>query len=212
MGILNQIANYFSDADWKLFSGGMAGAFSKTFVAPIERVIILRQTNNKKYSGSLLRILPNIYRYEGVRGLFKGNGANVLRVAPYQALEFYIFDFLRSRFLARFDRSFNRNVSNIMFGGAAGLLATCCVYPFNFAKTILAVQTDAVSWHFNELFGKVDTVQRDLQHTRSPHQEEGAHGDVLRLIHKTAGHGPVGEFQVDLSGILSAQPGPPLQD
>lgn len=39
-----------------------------------------------------LGILKTIYQREGIQGLFRGNGTNCMRIAPYTAIEFYMFE------------------------------------------------------------------------------------------------------------------------
>ena len=83
-----------------LTSGAIAGAVSRTMTAPIERIKVLLQTNNKHYGDkSFFRCFRYMYEKEGMLGFFKGNGANVFRVIPFSALEFFTFDFIRYRFL-----------------------------------------------------------------------------------------------------------------
>jgi len=51
------------------------------------------QTGNKQYpQSSVSAMLSNIYKYEGVYGLFKGNAATCLRIAPFTAIEFFGFE------------------------------------------------------------------------------------------------------------------------
>ncbi len=67
-----------------MLSGGVAGALSRTFTSPIERIIILRQTQNAKYvDTSLVNILIKMYKTEGIFSYFKGNGVNCLRISPF---------------------------------------------------------------------------------------------------------------------------------
>lgn len=40
---------FFSETEWRLVSGAISGAVSRSCVAPIERTIILKQTNNLNY-------------------------------------------------------------------------------------------------------------------------------------------------------------------
>ena len=84
----------------ELIAGGAAGAIAKTCVAPLERVKILFQTGRMKTatasggskSSSISGTLASIARTEGLRGLFKGNGASVLRIVPYSALHFGAYE------------------------------------------------------------------------------------------------------------------------
>ncbi|CAD8163333.1 unnamed protein product [Paramecium octaurelia] len=131
----------FSETQWRLISGAISGAVSRSFVAPIERTIILKQTNASNYQRkSLIKCLYVMYTQEGARSMFKGNGANCLRIAPFQAIEFYLFDILKNTF--QFNNQNAQNISMLIFGAFSGALATMTVYPFDLVKTILAVQTN----------------------------------------------------------------------
>ncbi|KAF5190023.1 Mitochondrial adenine nucleotide transporter adnt1 [Thalictrum thalictroides] len=77
-----------------LVAGGVAGGVSRTAVAPLERMKILLQVQNPhsiKYSGTV-QGLKYIWRSEGLRGLFKGNGTNCARIVPNSAVKFYSYE------------------------------------------------------------------------------------------------------------------------
>ena len=83
-----------------MISGAIAGIISRTLTAPIERVKVLKQTDNIHFNNkSFLRSFPYMLKTEGWAGFFKGNGANVVRVIPFSALEFFTFDFIRYNIL-----------------------------------------------------------------------------------------------------------------
>ncbi len=78
-------------------SGGVAGIISKTMTAPIERVKLLLQTESEntkvktKYNG-IIDCLTRCVKEEGFFSLWKGNGVNVIRYFPTQALNFSFKD------------------------------------------------------------------------------------------------------------------------
>ncbi|XP_013718456.1 mitochondrial adenine nucleotide transporter ADNT1-like [Brassica napus] len=77
-----------------LFAGGVAGGVSRTAVAPLERMKILLQVQNPhniKYNGTV-QGLKYIWRTEGLRGLFKGNGTNCARIVPNSAVKFFSYE------------------------------------------------------------------------------------------------------------------------
>ncbi|KAF9602076.1 hypothetical protein IFM89_024843 [Coptis chinensis] len=77
-----------------LVAGGVAGGVSRTAVAPLERLKILLQVQNPhtiKYNGTI-QGLKYIWRTEGFRGLFKGNGTNCARIVPNSAVKFYSYE------------------------------------------------------------------------------------------------------------------------
>jgi solute carrier family 25 phosphate transporter 23/24/25/41 len=70
----------------RLISGAIAGALSRTAVAPLETI----RTNLMVGTGrrtSVAAMFHTIMERDGWRGLFRGNGVNVLRVAPSKAIE-----------------------------------------------------------------------------------------------------------------------------
>lgn len=70
----------------RLISGAFAGAVSRTAVAPLEtiRTHLMVGTGGKT---SVVTMFNTIMERDGWQGLFRGNGVNVLRVAPSKAIE-----------------------------------------------------------------------------------------------------------------------------
>ena len=128
--------------------GGFAGAISKTINAPLERVKLLLQTqasNNrieKQYSG-IFNCLSRCYKEEGLISLWKGNGVNVLRYFPTQALNFSFKEYFTQIFsqheIIKSSPKKNLLVQSILAGGCAGCLSTLFVYPLDFARTRLGI-------------------------------------------------------------------------
>lgn len=53
------------------------------------------QTNHQmKYNG-LIQSLQTMYKEEGILSYWKGNGANIARIAPHSAIQFFCFDFYK---------------------------------------------------------------------------------------------------------------------
>lgn len=76
-----------------LSAGAFAGALSRSVTSPLERLKVMKQvqSSSTKYNG-VLAALKRMVQEEGVRGLFKGNGTNVVRIAPFSAIQFFSFD------------------------------------------------------------------------------------------------------------------------
>lgn len=77
----------------RLISGAIAGAVSRTAVAPLEtiRTHLMVGTSGKT---SVASMFHTIMERDGWQGLFRGNGVNVLRVAPSKAIEVRLRDSL----------------------------------------------------------------------------------------------------------------------
>jgi solute carrier family 25 (mitochondrial phosphate transporter), member 23/24/25/41 len=70
----------------RLVSGAIAGAVSRTIVAPLETIRTHLMVSNSG-ADSMDGVFQWIMRTEGWTGLFRGNIVNVLRVAPSKAIE-----------------------------------------------------------------------------------------------------------------------------
>jgi hypothetical protein len=60
----------------KFVLGGVAGMVSKSAVAPLERIRILAQTGE---NGNFVDIGKKVFRSNGIKGFFRGNGVNIYR-------------------------------------------------------------------------------------------------------------------------------------
>eukprot|EP01089_Gocevia_fonbrunei_P004663 TRINITY_DN14701_c0_g1_i1.p1 TRINITY_DN14701_c0_g1~~TRINITY_DN14701_c0_g1_i1.p1 ORF type:complete len:325 (-),score=57.68 TRINITY_DN14701_c0_g1_i1:65-1039(-) len=131
-----------------LIYGGIAGAVSRTVVAPIDRVKILlqvaqvmqNQNTNFKYDG-VYSSLVKMYKEEGVASYWKGNGTNLLRISPVIAMRYYFNEKYKQIFKSTKLFDLNPTQQKIFAGGFAGLTALIGVYPLDLVRTRLAAQT-----------------------------------------------------------------------
>merc|ERR1719201_2430817 len=90
------------------------------------------------------------WKKEGWKGLFKGNGANCLKVAPSRGTQFLVFEFMKRRivagtfFFAAAGTPLNA-FTRLFAGGVAGMVAAAVVYPLEVIKTILTAYPDEAS-------------------------------------------------------------------
>lgn len=119
-------------------------------------------------SPSTLAQLRTLFAKEGLRGFFKGNGANCLKVAPTKGIQFLVFEFLKRRILAA--RTAPASVAaagdggaggvapppppppapitaleRLFAGGTAGMAAASLCYPLEVAKTLLTAHPESYS-------------------------------------------------------------------
>lgn len=69
----------------RLISGAIAGAVSRTAVAPLETIRTHLMVGSSGHS--VTEVFNNIIEHDGWKGLFRGNLVNVIRVAPSKAIE-----------------------------------------------------------------------------------------------------------------------------
>uniref|UniRef100_A0A452U3B9 Solute carrier family 25 member 41 n=1 Tax=Ursus maritimus TaxID=29073 RepID=A0A452U3B9_URSMA len=85
---------------WKfLLSGAMAGAVSRTGTAPLDRAKVYMQVYSSKTNFmNLLGGLRSMVQEGGFRSLWRGNGINVLKIAPEYAIKFSVFEQCKNYF------------------------------------------------------------------------------------------------------------------
>jgi len=129
-----------------LSCGAAAGATGKTLLAPVDRVKLMYMTSSRR-SFSISEAAATargITQTAGLRGLWAGNGAAMMRVVPYSALTFTTFDCFERGLLRSFGGE--RGVlSRLSAGAAAGATATLVTYPLDLLRTRMAAHWTAKS-------------------------------------------------------------------
>uniref|UniRef100_A0A3Q1F7Q6 Calcium-binding mitochondrial carrier protein SCaMC-2-B n=1 Tax=Acanthochromis polyacanthus TaxID=80966 RepID=A0A3Q1F7Q6_9TELE len=79
---------------WRhLVAGGGAGAVSRTCTAPLDRLKVLMQVHaSKRNSMRIAGGFSQMIREGGVRSLWRGNGINVIKIAPESAIKFMAYE------------------------------------------------------------------------------------------------------------------------
>lgn len=118
-------------------AGGIAGAASRTATAPLDRlkVILQVQTTN----AHIVPAIKKIWKEGSFLGFFRGNGINVVKVAPESAIKFYVYEMLKS-VIGDFkgeDKGDIGATGRLMAGGMAGAVAQTAIYPLDLVKTRL---------------------------------------------------------------------------
>jgi len=121
---------------------GIAGSIAKTLVAPIDRCKILLQVHSVHYEGyGIFESFVRIVQQEGFLSLYKGNGAQMLRIFPYAAMQFTSYEFykrLNKKFFTK-EKS-ERIINNLVCGSMAGITAVTFTYPLDVIRSRLAFQ------------------------------------------------------------------------
>lgn len=68
--------------------------------------------------------LQNIYKDGGWKSFFRGNGANVLKIAPESALKFWAFDNFKT--MMSKDPNAPTPLERLMAGASAGVVSQVC--------------------------------------------------------------------------------------
>ncbi|XP_015793127.1 graves disease carrier protein [Tetranychus urticae] len=124
-------------------AGGIAGMASKTTVAPLDRVKILLQAHNTHYKhNGVFSGLRDIVRREKFSGLYRGNGAQMVRVFPYAAVQFFTFEIYKKHLLTTFG---NNHFLKLFAGSGAGITAVIMTYPLDLVRARLSFSVEFAS-------------------------------------------------------------------
>ena len=127
---------------WKiLVAGSVSGAISRTATAPMDRIKVMLQAGKAGGAppgGGFVATVSHVYRTGGIKSFWRGNGVNVLKVAPEGFLKFFLWDRLKGVVAAD---PHNLTIPERLVSGAlAGAISSTVIYPLEIAKTRLALQ------------------------------------------------------------------------
>lgn len=118
-----------------LWAGAVAAMVSRTFVAPLERLKLEYIVRGEQRG--LFELIKSIATSQGVRGFWKGNFVNILRTAPFKAINFYAYDTYRNQLLSLSGNKETTNFERFVAGAAAGITATVLCIPMDTIRTVM---------------------------------------------------------------------------
>ncbi|XP_028829564.1 calcium-binding mitochondrial carrier protein SCaMC-2-B isoform X5 [Denticeps clupeoides] len=125
---------------WRhLVSGGVAGAVSRTCTAPLDRLKVLMQVHSSRSNTvSIVGGFTQMLREGGSRSFWRGNGINVLKIAPESAIKFMAYEQIKR--LIGSDQETLGISERLVSGSFAGAIAQSSIYPMEVLKTRLALR------------------------------------------------------------------------
>lgn len=89
----------------------------------------------------IIESFKKIVQQEGFLSLYKGNGAQMLRIFPYAALQFTSYEFYKRMNKKIFkEEASERIINNLLCGSLAGITAVTFTYPLDVIRSRLAFQ------------------------------------------------------------------------
>ncbi|NP_001333456.1 calcium-independent mitochondrial carrier protein SCaMC-3L isoform 2 [Mus musculus] len=125
---------------WKfLLSGAMAGAVSRTGTAPLDRARVYMQVYSSKSNfRNLLSGLRSLVQEGGVRSLWRGNGINVLKIAPEYAIKFSVCEQSKNFFYGVHSSQLFQE--RVVAGSLAVAVSQTLINPMEVLKTRLTLR------------------------------------------------------------------------
>lgn len=116
-----------------LWAGAVAAMVSRTCVAPLERLKLEYIVRGEKRN--LFELVQKIATTQGLKGFWKGNFLNILRTAPFKAVNFCAYDTYRKQLLKISKNKETTNFERFLAGAAAGITATILCLPMDTIRT-----------------------------------------------------------------------------
>ncbi|CAG5863331.1 unnamed protein product [Menidia menidia] len=125
---------------WRqLAAGAVAGAVSRTGTAPLDRMKVFMQVHSSKSNKiSLVGGFKQMLKEGGVASLWRGNGVNVLKIAPETAIKFMAYEQYKK--LLSSEPGKIQTHERFMAGSLAGATAQTAIYPMEVMKTRLTLR------------------------------------------------------------------------
>ncbi|BAT73393.1 Adenine nucleotide transporter BT1-like protein [Vigna angularis] len=118
-----------------LWSGAFAAMVSRTFVAPLERLKLEYIVRGEQKN--LFVLIQEIATSQGLKGFWKGNFVNILRTAPFKAINFYAYDTYRNKLTRMLGNEESTNLERFVAGAASGITATLLCLPMDTIRTVM---------------------------------------------------------------------------
>jgi len=123
----------------QIFSAGLlAGVFTTAIMAPGERIKCLLQiqynTGGKKYNGAV-DCAKQLYKEGGIRSVFKGTNATLLRDVPASGMYFMTYEWLKKVLRGSDENAPLSPLKTVLAGGTAGLANWFVALPIDIAKS-----------------------------------------------------------------------------
>ncbi|XP_071522196.1 mitochondrial adenyl nucleotide antiporter SLC25A23 isoform X3 [Panulirus ornatus] len=137
------LEEWLSGKWWRhLVAGGVAGMVSRTCTAPLDRLKVFLQVHGGKQFQGLASCFKYMLKEGGSKSLWRGNGINVLKIAPESALKFAAYEQAK-RIIMQFGGSKDRELTiyeRFVAGSFAGGFSQTVIYPLEVLKTRLALR------------------------------------------------------------------------
>nr|SVE86549.1 EOG090X0MQF [Daphnia similis]SVE87176.1 EOG090X0MQF [Daphnia similis]SVE87801.1 EOG090X0MQF [Daphnia similis]SVE88434.1 EOG090X0MQF [Daphnia similis] len=163
---------------WRhLMAGGIAGAVSRTATAPLDRLKVFLQVHGLNKFGSLAACARHMLHEGGVRSLWRGNGINVMKIAPESAIKFMAYEKLKQYIKAGSPTRDLGMYERFVAGSIAGCISQTTIYPlelfqsFFFRANLLKSMAEALQKKMQQEVEKFKAIQKEYQTVISSRQQ-----------------------------------------
>uniref|UniRef100_A0A158PEU6 EF-hand domain-containing protein n=1 Tax=Angiostrongylus costaricensis TaxID=334426 RepID=A0A158PEU6_ANGCS len=148
-----QVPEDFTDQEmtsgvwWRhLVAGGIAGCMSRTCTAPFDSgsfqnfVLFCKVHSTRTNNLGVVSSLRLLHAEGGVKSFWRGNGINVIKIAPESAIKFMVYDQCK-RMIQQYKNDGELTIiERLCAGSVAGAISQTSIYPMEVLKTRLALR------------------------------------------------------------------------
>jgi len=135
-----------------LLASAISGCVSRTMTAPLDRLRVLFQTHSRLGVNLTVKDgIKIIYENGGITSFWRGNGLNVLKIAPQTMLKFYLYEAYKPALNLKQTLKEGKKegeldprlkvLKDISIGAAGGLLSQVFIFPIETLKTRIMSET-----------------------------------------------------------------------
>jgi len=135
-----------------LLASAISGCVSRTMTAPLDRLRVLFQTHSRLGVNLTVKDgIKIIYENGGITSFWRGNGLNVLKIAPQTMLKFYLYEAYKPALNLKQTLKEGKKegeldprlkiLRDISIGAAGGLLSQVFIFPIETLKTRIMSET-----------------------------------------------------------------------
>ncbi|KAG7281926.1 hypothetical protein CRUP_002984, partial [Coryphaenoides rupestris] len=127
---------------WRqLIAGALAGAVSRTGTAPLDRLKVFLQVHGSfPGTGNVLNSFQSMVKEGGLGSLWRGNGINVLKMAPETAIKFTVYEQIKCILRGNDETGHLKLHERFIAGSLAGAITQTAIYPLEVLKTRLTLR------------------------------------------------------------------------
>ncbi|XP_061576641.1 mitochondrial adenyl nucleotide antiporter SLC25A24 isoform X1 [Cololabis saira] len=178
------VPDEFSDEErksgdvWRqLMAGALAGSVSRTGTAPLDRLKVFRQVHGSfEFKGNFVSGFQHMLNEGGLRSLWRGNGINVLKIAPETAIKFTVYEQIKRLMRSSKETKTLRVHERFAAGCLAGAAAQTAIYPMEVLKTRLTLRNTG------QYSGIIDCAKQILQREGVPAFYKGYVPNMLSIV------------------------------
>ncbi|KAJ9582804.1 hypothetical protein L9F63_022845 [Diploptera punctata] len=165
------------DAASSHFTAGAAAGFVQSFVcSPMELVKTRLQVQKKNTYSGPLNCLVQVFKSEGIRGVFRGLGTTICREIPGFGTYFYSYELMTR---SSGDGLPISTLNMLLAGGLSGTLSWVLTYPIDVVKTRL--QADGCNGEC-KYTGFMDCLKKSVQSEGYGVLSRGLNSTILRAF------------------------------